>query len=326
MPSERPTTSGPRLSDLGEDQLLARILALAPSPAGPAAGPGDDCAVVDEFPHPTPDDVLLLLKTDAVVEAVHYTPETDARRVGWKAIARVVSDFAAMGGTPDRFLVTLALPADRLVAWVEALYRGIAAALESFGGKLAGGETTAVPAGSAAVISIAATGRVARRHLVLRTTARPGDAIFATGGFGGSFASGRHLDIRPRLEESSWLVRHYKPSAMMDVSDGPAADLPRLAGASGAAHHVAPASLPRNSGASMDAAWNDGEDFELLFTQPPAHDTPEFVAAWSARFPETPLTRLGTIVAPGCASPAATGGWQHFATTERSGAADSRSQ
>ena len=93
----------------------------------PAAGPGDDCAVIDPGPHSP---VLHLLKTDALVEHIHFLPDAPARAVGWKAAARVVSDFAAMGGHPGNFLITLALPPETAVSWVEDLYRGIGDCLE----------------------------------------------------------------------------------------------------------------------------------------------------------------------------------------------------
>jgi len=278
---------------------------MMPVAIGAAAGPGDDCAVVDE-PHSDP---LTLLKTDAIVEGIHYLADTAPERIGWKAVMRVVSDFAAMGGAPDRFLVTLALPPDRQVAWVDGLYQGMARALEWCGGKLAGGETTAVPERSAAVISIAATGRVARQHLTLRSTAQPGDAIYVTGRLGGSFASGRHLDFHPRLSEAAWLVRHFKPSAMMDLSDGLAADLPKLARASAVGFTLDPETLPRNAGVETHAALNDGEDFELLFTH---RGNPQpFEAAWRTAFPEVLLTRIGEMILPN-ELPITPGGWNHF--------------
>jgi thiamine-monophosphate kinase len=299
----------PTLRDLGEDALIERVSRLVPVPVGVAAGPGDDCAVVDDFNEPQDGDRLVLLKTDAIVESIHYTPETSPDRVGWKAVMRLVSDFAAMGGAPDRFLVTLALPPDRPVAWVDGLYQGIARALDWCGGKLAGGETTAVPEKSAAVISVAATGRVERRHLTLRSTAMPGDAIYVTGRLGGSFASGRHLDFHPRLTEAAWLVRHFKPTAMMDLSDGLAADLPKLARASGVGFSLDGDAVPCSAGVDLDAALNDGEDFELLLTR--RGDLVAFEAAWRVAFPEVRLTRIGEVVEAG-ESPMPSGGWHHF--------------
>lgn len=294
------------LQDIGEDALIERLVALVPQSPDPAAGPGDDCAVID----PGPDSpVLLLLKTDALVARIHFLPDAPARAVGWKAAARVVSDFAAMGGHPEHFLVTLALPPETAVSWVENLYRGIGDCLEKFGGLLAGGETSSVPEGSAAVISIAATGRLRREHLVLRSTARPGDALFVTGTLGGSIR-GKHLDFTPRVVESDWLVSHYKPSAMMDLSDGLAKDLPRLAAASGCGFHLDRPALPLTSGCSPEEALGDGEDYEILFTIGAAR-VPALLAAWSHRFPELRLTRIGEMVEIP-AGESLTGGWEHF--------------
>lgn len=294
------------LQDIGEDALIERLVALVPRSGDPAAGPGDDCAVIDPGPD-SPD--LQLLKTDALVARVHFLPDTPARAVGWKAAARVVSDFAAMGGHPEQFLVTLALPPETAVSWAEELYRGIGDCLGKFGGLLAGGETSSVPAGSAAVISIAATGRVRREHLVLRSTAHPGDAIFVTGTLGGSIR-GKHLDFTPRVVESDWLVSHYKPTAMMDLSDGLAKDLPRLAAASTCGFRLDRPALPLTAGCSPAEALGDGEDYEILFSIE-ASRVPALLAAWSLRFPELPLTRIGGLVAIP-AGESLTGGWDHF--------------
>jgi thiamine-monophosphate kinase len=296
------------LRDIGEDALISRLIGLIPRHADPLAGPGDDCAIIDPgASSPT----LLLLKTDALVAHIHYLPDAPARAVGWKAAARVVSDFAAMGGKPEHFLITLALPPETAITWVESLYQGIADCLEKWGGTLAGGETTSVPSGSAAVISIAATGSVLRSHLVLRSTAQLGDTLFVTGQLGGSI-QGKHLDFTPRLREAEWLVTHHKPTAMMDLSDGLAKDLTRLAAASRCGFILEENSLPLTPGCTISQALGDGEDFELLFAIQPEH-TPALLAAWP--FPELPLTRIGQLVRTDEGS-TLTGGWEHF----RSGA------
>ena len=290
------------LREIGEDSLIDRIVGLVPRDPDPAAGPGDDCAVIDQG---VP--ILLLLKTDALVEHVHFLPTAAPRAIGWKAAARVVSDFAAMGGHPGHFLVTLALPPETAVSWVENVYRGIADCLEKFGGYLAGGETSRVPDGSAAVISIAATGTVRREQLVLRSTARPGDVLLVTGRLGGSIA-GKHLDFTPRIEQTEWLVNHYKPTAMMDLSDGLAKDLPRLAAASGCGYAIHESALPLTPGCTPAQALGDGEDFEILLATNP-NCVAELLAAWP--FPDVPLTRIGELVdlhAGGSLS----GGWDHF--------------
>jgi thiamine-monophosphate kinase len=294
------------LRDIGEDALIERLVGLVPRDPHPAAGPGDDCAAVDPGPQsPT----LLLLKTDAIVEHIHFLPSAPARSVGWKAAARVISDFAAMGGQPVHFLVTLALSPETPVAWAEELYRGIGDCLKNFGGTLAGGETSSVPSGSAAVISIAATGSVLRENLVLRSTARPGDLLLVTGSLGGSLA-GKHLDFIPRLEESTWLLAHFKPTAMMDLSDGLAIDLPRLAAASRCGFSLDETALPRNPACTPAQAMGDGEDYEMLFTIEP-DQAPALFDAWAARFPQVPLTLIGEMLPLG-SSPPLPGGWEHF--------------
>lgn len=290
------------LRDIGEDALIARLIGLVPLDENSAARPGDDCAVIDQG-----DDVLLLLKTDALVEQVHFLSTAPARSVGWKAVARVVSDFAAMGGRPNHFLVTLALPPETTVAWVEDLYRGIGDCLEKSGSVLVGGETSSVPTGSAAVISIAATGSVLRENLVLRSTGRPGDALFVTGRLGGSI-HGKHLAFTPRLREADWLVSHFKPTAMMDLSDGLAQDLPRLAAASHCGYFIEETSLPLTPGCTPAQALGDGEDFEILFAMAP-EKSDRLLAAWP--FPEVPLTCIGGLTASGNRQ-ALIGGWEHF--------------
>ena len=294
------------LSDIGEDALIQRLVGLLPVDPMPAAGPGDDCAVVDLGPA---FERLQLLKTDALVEHVHFLPSAPPRAVGWKAIARVVSDFAAMGGKPERFLITLALPPQTEVEWAEDLYRGMAECLRRYGAVLAGGETSSVPAGSAAVIVVAATGSVARCEVTLRSTAQPGDAILVTGSLGGSGA-GKHLTFEPRIEQTTWLVSNFKPSAMMDLSDGLARDLPRMARASGVGYAVDRGSLPLTVGCSVAQALGDGEDFEMLFTLADER-VAGLLAAWAEVFPELPLTRIGTVVAAGCGEDLE-GGWDHF--------------
>jgi thiamine-monophosphate kinase len=294
------------LKHIGEDALIERLVRLVPCDSDPAAGPGDDCAVID-LGRGRP---LQLLKTDAMVEGVHFTSDAPARKIGWKAAARVLSDFAAMGGTPDRFLITIALPRHWPVARIEGIYRGFGDCLSHHGGVLAGGETTRVPEGSAAVISIAATGKVTRKHVVLRSGGEPGDLVLVTGRLGGSLA-GKHLNFKPRLEEAAWLVRHLKPSAMMDLSDGVAKDLPRLAKASGCGFALDENAVPRTRGCTVQQALGDGEDFELLFTLRSRRWTQAAEAAWRGAFPKLPLTVIGFLT-ESASSPKLRGGWDHF--------------
>lgn len=295
------------LSDIGEDALISRLIAKIPCDPAPGAGPGDDCAVVE---HSIEADRLELLKTDALVCNVHFTPSAPPRQVGWKAVARVASDFAAMGGRPERFLVTLAMPPETDLAWVEELYIGIGEALRAFDSQLVGGETCRVPVGSAAVISIAATGSVARDSLVLRSTARPGDVLMVTGRLGGSI-NHKHLHFIPRLVESDWLVSNFKPTAMMDISDGLAKDLPRMAEMSKCGFELDFEALPKERECGVDQALGDGEDYELLIAMAP-DQVAKLQAAWAERFPNLELTVIGRLVEVGKGI-TLSGGWDHFA-------------
>jgi thiamine-monophosphate kinase len=292
------------LADTGEDELIRRVISLAPHPISPGQGPGDDCAVVDAG-----GDELILLKTDALVENVHYTIHDSPRQVGWKAIARVVSDFAAMGGHPSEYMITLALPSSTALAWVEDMYRGMASCMERYGGLLVGGETTSIPKGSAQVISISGMGRVRKEHLILRSGGKPGDILLVTGSLGGSLA-GKHLNFEPRMEAAHWLAKQSLPHAMMDLSDGLAKDLPRLAEASGCGFLLERQAIPRTKDCTLDQALNDGEDFELLLAIPPDQWI-HMRTLWSQTFPFLPLSRIGTLVSPE-AGESLTGGWDHF--------------
>jgi thiamine-monophosphate kinase len=285
-----------RLRDIGEDALIRRLVAGFPRD-GLLAGPGDDCAVIDPGKGP-----LRLLKTDAIVAGVHFEAAAPAAQVGWKAAARVISDFAAMGGRPHALLVTLALPAETPVRWVEGVYRGIRRCLDECGGVLAGGETSRVPDGSAAVISVAGEGVVARGRVVLRSGGKPGDLLAVTGRLGGSLG-GRHLSFRPRLAEGGWLAAHGA-TAMMDLSDGLAKDLPRLAAASGCGAAVDRDALPRHRGCTAAQAMTDGEDYELLVALDPRKGR---AADWPAGL--APLTVIGRLVEDG---EVFQGGWDHF--------------
>jgi thiamine-monophosphate kinase len=115
-----------------------------------------------------------------------------------------------------------------------------------------------------------------------------------TGQLGGSLASGWHLDFTPRLKEGQWLANKRLPSAMMDLSDGLAADAARLAKASGCGLQIFPESVPRRSGVSLESAFCDGEDFELLFAVPEAR-VGEMEHEWRQAFPKLALSAIGNL-------------------------------
>lgn len=288
------------IAEIGEDGLIAKICGGLKSSKSVVVGPGDDCAVVGE------EDVLTLLKTDAVVEGVHFLSEEKAQRVGWKAVARVLSDFAAMGGQPSELLVTIALPKTTTITRVTQLYEGMSACLNQHGGVIVGGETTSLPEGAPIVISIAGRGRVTRDHLVTRSGGKAGDDIYVTGKLGGSI-TGKHLDFTPRLQEAAWLTQNFPLTAMMDLSDGLAKDLPRLAQMSQCGFHLEQNTIPLNDGVDLTQGLNDGEDYELLFT---VSGKCKLQHAWNQQFPNLPLTRIGCLVED--QGDTLTGGWDHF--------------
>ncbi len=291
----------------GEDALLVRLQrALRPGGRGVVAGIGDDCAAVVG-----PSRDLLLLKTDCVVEDRHFTARDAAAAVGWKAACRAVSDLAACGGRPAHALVTCVVRAAQTKRWLDGVYRGLDKAGREFGFDVVGGELSRTD--GPAVISVAMTGTVARREFVRRAGGRPGDVLFVTGVLGGSLASGWHLRFRPRLEEARWLVANFRVRAMMDLSDGLAADLPRLARAGGTGFVFDPASVPRRRGVTAGQALADGEDFELLFAVAP-READRLEKAWRQRWPKLRLTRIGRLARAGTREGLGRArGYDHFA-------------
>ena len=244
--------------DIGEFGLIARLArTLATRDASVAVGIGDDCAVLRGGDPKK----FFLLTCDPVVEGIHFRRNTPPRRVGWKAMARNLSDIAAMGGLPRWAVVSLGLRPDTPVRYVENLYAGLRDAARRFGCTIVGGDTTHVAREPFIVVTI--VGEVERRRVALRSGARVGDVVFVTGKLGGS-SRGKHLTFTPRVREARWLVEHFPIHAMMDVSDGLASDLQRLVEASGVGFDIAAKSVPANG--TLRAALSDGEDFELLFT------------------------------------------------------------
>lgn len=281
-----------------EDLLLKKILRGLATREDLVVGPGDDCAVVRSGRR------LLLLKTDCVVEDVHFLRSHDPARAGWKALCRPLSDIAAMGGVPEFALITIFSPPEIEPAYWEKFYRGIRKAAVKFGVTVAGGEISRQPRGVA--VSVALTGAMDGVRPVLRSGGRPGDWLLVTGRLGGSLA-GHHLDFVPRLAEGRWLARHVRPHAMMDLSDGLGSDLPRLAKASGCGFHVDLSCLPVRQGAK--AALTDGEDYELLLAVPERR-AKRLLKDWP--FPRTPLTRIGELTDTQKFPDDWPVGWDHF--------------
>ncbi len=292
------------LSSLGEDALIRLLTASAPSSENLIEGPGDDCAIVRRN-----EGWDTLLKTDAVVEGIHFTPDTKPHLIGRKALARAVSDIAAMGGIPEHALVTVLVHASRPVEVITDIYNGIKTLARKFGISLAGGETSSLPSDGLA-LSITLTGRVEHGRAWRRSTATPGDLLAVTGRLGGAFPSGRHLVFTPRVNWARSLQEHGPhPSAAMDLSDGLGTDLPRFAQASSCGFEIEPAHLPRHHGCDIHSAICDGEDYELLLSFPPSA-LPDYRPGKHVPGLDFPLTVIGRMTAgtPGSLP----SGWRHF--------------
>jgi thiamine-monophosphate kinase len=284
---------------MNEFELIRRLTRTLPTNSSVVVGAGDDCAVLDTGAP----DRLLLFKTDAAVEGVHFTAEAAPEKVGHKALGRCLSDIAAMAGTPTAALVTIGLPPGFKPAVVEAIYAGMNKLARRHQVAIVGGETTTNPGGI--FISVALVGWVTRGKAVLRSGAELGDALFVTGELGGSLA-GKHLEFEPRLAEARWLTQHFSIHAMLDISDGLAGDLRHILAASRVGVELLAMSIPisrearraAKAGASAKpallAALSDGEDFELLFTVA-GRDAVPLLDAWRKQFPSLPLTCIGKI-------------------------------
>ncbi len=276
-----------KVAELGEDRLIAKISRQLPAGAFVKRGVGDDCAV---FRIDARRDGLLA--SDMLVEGVHFSSQSPAEQVGWKLLAVNLSDIAAMGGTPRAAVVSIGIPPSTPVGWVEKLYRGLGRCARAYGVSIVGGDTVRAPQ---RVADLSILGEVPAGKAILRTGARPGDWILVTGRLGGSLKSGRHLSFKPRLKEAAALLKHCRPTAMMDLSDGLWIDLPRLCKASGVRAEVETELVPRNRNCSTLQALTDGEDFELLLTVRPGHLRP--LLRWAKRSLPCGLTPIGLMSA-----------------------------
>ena len=225
--------------------------------AGRADEVGDDCAVLDCAPWGT-----LLATTDSVIDGVHLRWEREGPAAfGYKAVARNLSDIAAMAGEPLWALVAACLPRDVTEAQAHALFEGA----ERAGCRLVGGDTSFGPTPT---VTVTVLGRAHAQGPVLRSGARPGDWIVVSGPLGGSLESGRHCTFTPRVKEARTLVEACDVGAMIDLSDGLSTDLHHVLQASQKGCRLEAERIPKN-GVPLANALNDGEDYELLATVRP---------------------------------------------------------
>jgi thiamine-monophosphate kinase len=275
-----------------EKHITDRLRALSAVPASSCIvlGIGDDCAIYR--PRGSADD--LLFTTDLFIEGRHFLRETHkAADVGRKAIARSLSDIAAMGGTPRFCLVSLCIPNWAGDKWVDAFFQTLIAVGSQAGAVLAGGDLSS---GETFACDVTVCGAVPRGTALRRDGARPGHEIYVSGALGGSAlglatrkgkAWRRHLNPEPRLALGEFLRKKLRATAAIDLSDGLSLDLQRLCIASGVSAEIA--APPRFRGASLEQALHGGEEYELLFTVRPGTRVPSVFSGLA-------LTRIGTIL------------------------------
>ena len=282
-----------------------------------------------------------ILTCDWFLEGTHFLLEKHPPdTVGWKCLARAVSDIAAMGGTPRCFLLSLALPNSCTGRWLDLFLAGLRRASRKFHCVLAGGDTTCR---NEILLNVTVVGEVPTGRAVLRSGANPGDILYVSGPLGEaelglqivrrtkSRASKnnphtkKHLYPEPRLALGQWLSRTGLASAMMDLSDGLSSDLPRLCAASNVGARLEKVKIPqvrtpvlaRKHGCDpLQLALHGGDDYELLFGVP-RHK----VNRLPKTFAGVGVTAIGEITRNrellildenGLGSPLIPGGWDPF--------------
>jgi thiamine-monophosphate kinase len=301
-----------------------------------ALGIGDDAGLFRPRPgHET------VLTCDWFLEETHFwRKKHPPDAVGWKCLARAVSDIAAMGGRPRCFLLSLALPETHSGRWLDLFLGGLRRASRKFHCPLVGGDTTRR---GEILINVTVVGEVRTGHAVLRSGARPNDILYVSGRLGEAelglqivrqskgtaskknALTRKHLYPEPRLALGQWLVKRGLATAMMDLSDGLSSDLPRLCAASSVGARLEQVKVPqvpssalaiRQGHDPLQFALHGGDDYELLFTVPP-----QKTGVLPTSFQGVSLTAIGRITAErkllvleanGHARRLIAGGWDPF--------------
>jgi thiamine-monophosphate kinase len=308
-----------------ETEFIRWLQRQAPGRApGLRLGIGDDAALVE-----IRRGYELILTTDLSIEGVHFLRHLHPpRAVGHRALARSLSDVAAMGGTPRYALISLAISARTSRAWLQEFYAGVFALAQRFAVTVVGGDTAVVP--GSMLIDVTVAGEVERGKAIRRSGARPGDQIFVSGRLGLSAlglrwiqtkasaarrgkgalgpapARGKmrdpvrvHFYPEPRCALGRFLCEKNLASSLIDLSDGLSTDLTRLCEASNVGARIwaeripvpdIPAGSKPGSLRAMDLALNGGEDYELLFSVP-SRKAPQI----AGKFNDVPLHCIGEI-------------------------------
>jgi thiamine-monophosphate kinase len=299
------------IKDIGEFDLIKRISTGLISTGRPViVGIGDHSAVLQPQAG-----TLQLVTTDMLVENVHFRLDiAQPFQIGWKSLAVNVSDIAAMGGEPTYAFISIGLPRETTVEFVDELYSGMTKIAEIHPVDIVGGDTVSSPD---LVINIALLGEVEAENLVLRSGAKAGDALVVTGDLGGSEAglailkhglpvegTGKHLMPAPRAREGRLLAKSGHVTSMIDISDGLASEVHHICEASGTGARLYMRNIPISHNVRRvsehigkepyDFALYGGEDYELLFTCQP--DKVSLLAEDILKDYGTPLTIVGQIM------------------------------
>jgi len=334
-----------QISNLGEFGLIEHIRSqIAGNGPGVVVGIGDDVAVLKP-----PGGRFLLATCDIQVEGVHFLRDRiTPYQLGRKAVAINVSDIAAKGGDPRQLLISLALPSDTPVDYVDELYRGLQGEAGRVGATIVGGNMARSLTG--VIVDITLLGEVEPDHLLLRSGAKIGDHVLVTGSLGRSAAGlalllkpearvdreqaqdvlAAHLTPTPRLEEGRLIGRMRVATAMLDISDGLASDVGHICEMSNVGVRIDGRRIPISRATAavaaqvgqnpLQMALFGGEDYELLFTAP-ANRAKQLALAVESET-GTPVNDVGEIVAAsegrtlvlpdGRVVPLVSQGWDHF--------------
>lgn len=352
-PSDHPEPHPLQVRSIGEFGLIDRIARMLPC-ASPdvVVGIGDDVAVLK-----SPESDYLLATCDCQVESIHFLKDViTPHQLGRRVVAINVSDIASMGGQPTWALVSLVLPEDTEVNTIDSLYEGMRTEFQQYGGVIVGGNISRSP--ERFMIDFFLLGRVSPDRLVLRSGARPGDAVLVTGSLGDSRAGlecirqlppnfskhdrdqllARHLTPHARLKEGQLLASTRRIHAMADVSDGLVGDLRHICNASHVGARIFAGELPLSAAcrnvaeaAGKDAvewALTGGEDYELVFTT--SSESAKDIQRLLEEQTGTPARVVAEIIEdPNCLElvqphgeiiplPTTATGWDHFRTTGQS--------
>lgn len=248
------------IAKLGEFGLIERFRKVIKTDFSVIKGSGDDCAVL-KFDK----ERYQLFTCDMLVEGVDFTKKDSPYLIGRKALAVSISDIAACAGLPRYCLVSVGIPGKTSVEYLDKLVKGMLELAEQFKINIVGGDLSR---SQRLTIDVSMLGIVEKKHLVLRSGAKIGDYLFATGELGGSIY-GKHLRFIPRIKEARFLVKNYKVNAMIDISDGLCQDLSHILKESKVGAVIFETALPLSKEArNLKDALYSGEDFELLFTMP----------------------------------------------------------